>query len=70
MEVEVMNEILTFTVSKLFVRLPEKSSSAITDANISEKSRKTSGSMMIAEMKSKFTQEDEENKIENDYKPG
>jgi len=65
-----MNEILTFAVSKLFVRIPEKSSSAMKDARLSHKAGSTAGSKMIAEMKSKFTQEEEEKKIEDDYTPG
>ncbi|CAI2375197.1 unnamed protein product [Moneuplotes crassus] len=65
-----MNEILTLTVSKLFVRPSEKSSSAMKDATIAEKANATSGSEMIAEMKSKFTQENVDKKIEDDYKPG
>lgn len=65
-----MNEILTLTVSKLFVRATPRAASQRADPEIQEKANKTSGSEMIAEMKSKFTQENVESKIEDDYKPG
>ena len=70
METEILNDILTFTVSKLFARPTDKKSSVKYESRLSGAAGSTAGSKMMAEMKSKYNNDEEEKKIEDDYKPG
>ena len=73
METEIMNEILTLTVSQLFTGGLSRASGTGKKGKFDDKfmgsAGSTAGSKIIAEMKSKYTQDEEETKEEG-YKQG
>lgn len=74
METEIMNEILTLTVSQLFTgnlgKYSEGGRKGKYDVKLSGTAGSTAGSKMIEEMKSKYKHEEEEEKKTDGYKQG
>lgn len=74
METEILNEILTLTVSKLFTgglgRTMETSKKSKGSVSMSATGGSSAGSKMIAEMKSKYSSEIEEEKQTEELKQG
>ena len=70
METDIMNEILTVTVSKLFLQVSDKSMGSELQSKLGSSIGSTAGHNIIEEMKNKYTYEEDEKKIEDDLKPG